>query len=236
MTDDKPATNLSSAIRQQSQIGPPCRRAQKIAWPLWTRGKFGLGSPVHPSATRIAVGTLAGYAGHREAVAAAQVAAKANERAAELEKEAALAKLELQRLKTPRTLGPDRQQFVASAIRPFAGQRYRAAVSQGADDGVAFWESVHAALEQAGWVYVPSGPPSVGDPPAGIPDAALPGIEIRFDPSKENELARPALALGNALHEDGTIVAVNRAKPGTMGEEYKDTLLFVIGARLPPEK
>jgi hypothetical protein len=156
----------------------------------------------------VACGLIAGYAGHREAVAAAQVAAKANERAAELEKEAALAKLELQRLKTPRTLGPDRQQFVATAIRSFTGQRYRAAISQGADDGVAFWESVHAALEKAGWLYVPSGPPSVGDPPAGIPIAAIPGIEIRFDPSEEKELAPSALALGNALHEDGTIVEV----------------------------
>jgi hypothetical protein len=177
----------------------------------------------------VTCGLIAGYAGHKEAVAAAQVAAKANERAAEAE-------LELQRLKTPRTLGPDRQQFVAGATKPFTGQRYRAAISQGADDGVAFWESVHAALEKAGWVYVSSGAPSVGDPPAGIPIAAIPGIEIRFDPSKEKELAPPALALGNALHEDGTIVAVNRDKPGATGDEYKDTLLIVIGARLPPEK
>ncbi len=187
-------------------------------------------------ALSVACGMVAGYAGHREAVAAAEVAAKANERAAELEKEAAQAQLELQRLKTPRTLGPDRQQFVAGATKPFTGQRYRAAISQGADDGVALWESVHAALEKAGWVYVSSGAPSVGDPPAGIPIAAIPGIEIRFDPSKEKELAPPALALGNALHEDGTIVAVNRDKPGATGDEYKDTLLIVIGARLPPGK
>ena len=57
-------------------------------------------------AMSVACGMIAGYAGHREAVAAAQVAAKANERAAELENEAALAKLELQRLKTPRDSGP----------------------------------------------------------------------------------------------------------------------------------
>jgi hypothetical protein len=169
----------------------------------------------------VACALVAGYAGHREAVAAAQFAARAIERAAELEKEAALAKLDLQRLKTPRTLGPDRQQFLASAIRPFAGQRYRVAISQSPDDGVAFWESMHAALEKAGWVYVPSGPASVGDPPAGIPIAALPGIEIRFDPSKEKELAPSALALGNALHEDGTIVAVNRDKPGAIAENIK---------------
>jgi hypothetical protein len=123
----------------------------------------------------VACGLIAGYAGHREAVAAAQVAAKAYERAAELEKEAALAKLELQRLKTPRTLGPDRQQFVATAIRSFAGQRYRAAISQGADDGVAFWESVHAALENAGWVYVPSWLPFCWRPASGDSDRGYSG-------------------------------------------------------------
>jgi hypothetical protein len=193
-------------------------------------------------ALSVACGLIAGYAGHREAVDAAKVAALANqaaaganERAAGLEREAALAKLELQRLKTPRTLGPDRQQFVATAVKHFAGLKYRAAISQGADDGVAFWESLHAALEEAGWVYVPS-IPGVGDPPAGIPLAAIPGIEIRFDPSKESDLAPAALALGNALHNDGTVVAVNRDQPGATGEAYKDMLLIVIGARLPPQR
>jgi hypothetical protein len=57
--------------------------------------------------------------------------AEANARAAE-------AQLELEKLKTPRTLGPTRQEVVANSLRRFAGQRYRAAISQGADDGWRF--------------------------------------------------------------------------------------------------
>jgi hypothetical protein len=68
----------------------------------------------------------------------------------------------------------------------------------------------------------------VGNPPANIPIAAMPGVEIRFDPAKEHELAPATLALGSALHADGTVVAVNR------GAAKEDTHLIVIGARVPP--
>ena len=141
------------------------------------------------------------------------------------------AKLALEKLKTPRTLGPDRQQLVFEATRQYGGQRYRAAVSQAADDGLAFWESIYITLQKAGWVYLP--PPSIGigNPPAGIPIAAMPGVEIRFDPAREQELAPAALALGNALHANGTVVAVNKDNANV---ESGDILLIVIGARVPP--
>jgi class 3 adenylate cyclase len=136
----------------------------------------------------------------------------ADERAARLLLEAEQAKLALERLKTPRTLAPERQQFVVNAISAFKGQRYTAAISQSADDGLAFWESLYVTLERAGWIYVPLpiGSPGMGNPLAGVPIAAMPGIEIRMDPAKETQLTPPALALGNALHADGTVVAVNR--------------------------
>jgi hypothetical protein len=152
--------------------------------------------------------------------------AEANARAAE-------AQLELEKLKTPRTLGPTRQEVVANSLRRFAGQRYRAAISQGADDGVAFWESLYTTLERAGWIYIPSGPPSLGNPPAGIPIASVPGVEIRFDPEKEQELTPAALALGNALHTDGTVVAVNRDRQSSPNEGDRNILLIVIGSRVP---
>jgi hypothetical protein len=81
--------------------------------------------------------------------------AEANARAEEASQKAAEAQLALERRKTPRTLGPARQQAVAAAIKPFSGQRYRAAISQAADDGLAFWESLYVTLEKGGWVYVP---------------------------------------------------------------------------------
>ena len=154
-------------------------------------------------------------------------AAEANARAAE-------AQLALEKLKTPRTLGLDRQQLVMAATKPFKGQRYRAAISQGADDGLAFWELLYVTLEKAGWIYLPAGAPSMGNPPAGVPIAAIPGVEIRFNPAKESELAPAALALGNALHADGMVVAINRDTQINLNEADQNDLLIVIGARVPP--
>lgn len=145
-----------------------------------------------------------------EAESSRAAIANVDARAAEASQKAAEANLALERLKAPRTLSLERQQLVAAATQSFARRRYRVAISQGADDGVAFWESMHPALQKARWVYLPSGGPSIGSPPASIPIAALPGIEIRFDPMEEQKLAPAALALGNALHADGTVVAVNR--------------------------
>jgi hypothetical protein len=73
----------------------------------------------------------------------------------------------------------------------------------------------------------------VGNPPAGIPIAAIPGVEIRFDPAKEQELVSAALALGNALHADGMVVAVNRDLASNPNEANRDIFLIVIGARVP---
>lgn len=144
------------------------------------------------------------------------------------------AEKELARVKAPRTLTPQKQEFVAAISKPFAGQRYRAAISQAADDGPAFWESLYLALKSAGWVYLPASPPSVGNPPAGIPIAAAPGVEIVFDATKEHELAPAALALGNALHTDGMVVAVNRDTNSNPEEAARDILQIQIGTRVPP--
>jgi hypothetical protein len=62
-----------------------------------------------------------------------------------------------------------------------------------------------------------------------------PVIEIRFDPMEEQKLAPAALALGNALHADGTVVAVNRDSHSNP-EGERDIVLIVIGARVPREK
>ena len=74
----------------------------------------------------------------------------------------------------------------------------------------------------------------MGNPPAGIPVAAIPGVEIRLDPAKERDLAPAALALGNALHDEGMDVAVNRDGLSNANEAERDILLIVIGARVPP--
>jgi hypothetical protein len=160
--------------------------------------------------------------------------ADANARTAEASQKAAEAQLALERFKAPRTLRPERQHAVTAAVKPFAGQRYQTAISQGADDGIVFWESLYKALEQAGWEYIPATSFTVGNPPAGIPIAAIPGLEIRFDPAKDQELAPAALALGNALHADGMVVAVNRNRQTSPNEAERNILQIFIGARVPP--
>jgi hypothetical protein len=214
-------------------------------------GEWHFGSKASAAASRLQaisdqkVATLA-----KDAASAKKDAANAIARAAKLEEEAAAfgkqiadanarvseAQAALVKAKAPRTLGVPRQQFIADAIRPFAGQRYWVAISPAADDGPAFWESLYATLKGAGWVYVPpAGPPTVGNPPAGIPIAAAPGVEIVFDPTKETQLIPSALALGNALHADGTAVAVNRDIQSSQNEADRDILLIRIGARVPPQ-
>lgn len=185
-------------------------------------------------ALSVAFGLVAAIAAHMEAVAANEAAAKANERAAVANQKAAEANLALARLKALRTLGPKRREVIAEAVKPFAGQRYKVAISQAADDGIAFWESLYATLNSAGWAYLPAPPPFVGNPPAGIPIAAIPGVEIRIDPAKEKDLKPAALALGNALHAEGMAVAVNRERQSNPNEAERDILLIVIGARVPP--
>jgi hypothetical protein len=73
----------------------------------------------------------------------------------------------------------------------------------------------------------------VGNPPAGIPIAAMPGVEIRFDPAQESELAPVALALGNALHADGTVVAANRNIHSNPDEAERDILLIGFVPKCP---
>jgi hypothetical protein len=111
-----------------------------------------------------------------EAESARAAIADANARAAEAGQKAAEAQLALEKLKIARTLGPAQQESIIAAVRRFAGQRYRTAISQAADDGHAFWESLYSTLERAGWVYLPAQQPFTGVPPAGIPIAASPGV------------------------------------------------------------
>jgi hypothetical protein len=150
-----------------------------------------------------------------------------------LKNRATIAESAFTKIKAPRTLRAERQQAVADVAQLYRGQRYQASISQGADDGLVFWESLYATLEKAGWIYLPA-TLGMGNPPAGVPIVAIPGVEIRFDPDKEQELAPAALALGNALHADGMVVAVNRNRQSNPNAAERDILQIVIGVRVPP--
>jgi hypothetical protein len=151
-----------------------------------------------------------------------------------LDARATKAETEVTRLRAARTLTPERQQFVADAVKPFPGQRYRAAISQAADDGPTFWSSLHAALEKGDWAYLPAGRPSIGIPAAGIPLAAIPGVEILYDPARDQDIGVAALALGKALHANGMVVAVNRETQSNPDPAEQQIIGIRIGARVPP--
>jgi hypothetical protein len=162
-----------------------------------------------------------------EAETARAAIADANARALE-------AQLALEKLKTPRDLKPEQQERVTSAAQAFAGQRYQAAISQGADDGPSFWKTLHLALKNAGWEYIPPSGPWVGDPPASIPIAAVPGVAIFVDRSKLQELEPAVLALGNALKAGGIRVIANVSGYDSADEMQQRTIQIVIGARAQP--
>jgi hypothetical protein len=209
-------------------------------WMLVFLGVVGLGGVGVAAATyaviklqREEAATAKAELAENQANTAKEIAA-ANERAAGAQERAAKAQLELERLKAPRTLSAERQELVRDATAPFRGQKYRAAIASGADDGPNFWTSLYAALEQAGWTYIPNAGPGVGNPPAGIPIASIPGVEIRFDPTSYDRLAPAALALGNTLHRLGIVVAVSRERESYSDTSLRDVLFVVIGARVPP--
>jgi hypothetical protein len=58
-------------------------------------------------------------------------------------------------------------------------------------------------------------------------------VEIRIDPAKKDDLTPAAVALGTALHADGTVVAANIPQSNPNAAE-QDILQIVIGARVPP--
>lgn len=125
--------------------------------------------------------------GGKAANIAGELQRRSDVEVATLRDKANASELAVAKLKTPRTLGPDRQKAVFEAVFPYKGQRYEASISPGADDGPAFWESLYAAL-----------------------------------------------ALGNALHADGTVVVVSRDSKSNPIEADRDILVIVIGARVPP--
>jgi hypothetical protein len=67
--------------------------------------------------------------------------ARLNLETAKVQERAAKAELELAKLKAPRTLTSDQQARITNKVKPFAGQKYEAALSQAADDGPVFWKS-----------------------------------------------------------------------------------------------
>ena len=83
-----------------------------------------------------------------------QVAA-AEVRAAEANAVASQARLELAKLKEPRTIAPEDQEKIVAALKEFAGQTFGFSVFQDPEP-LALHRTLDAVLTSAGWLRVPS--------------------------------------------------------------------------------
>jgi hypothetical protein len=140
------------------------------------------------------------------------------------------AELELARLKTPRTLGPDAQRRVAAQLRQFAGQEFAGQVAPGSEDARGLWEALDAALAAAEWIRVAPYGFAIGNPPAGIPLAPNSGVTVFVAASRANELAPIAHALAGALTAEGIIAGVS-ASAGPQMEGRPNVIIVEIGRK-----
>jgi len=96
--------------------------------------------------------------------------ASTNERAARAEEQAAKANLELEKLRTPRTIGSHDRAEIIEAIKEFSGTPYD--LSAGTDsESVQFMKTMQSLLNDSGWKQLPfNGPIGITntDPLVGI--------------------------------------------------------------------
>ena len=81
--------------------------------------------------------------------------ASAEARSAEANVVASQARLELAKLKKPRTIAPENQQKIITALKEFAGQNFCFSVFPDPEP-LALLQSLDAVLKSAGWLRVPS--------------------------------------------------------------------------------
>ena len=91
----------------------------------------------------------------KDAAVARAAIADANARAAEATQKAAEAQLALGKFKAPRTLSLEQQARIAAKLEPFAGTIYDAGIGPAGDpEPLYLLRSIHSALSQAGWVQI----------------------------------------------------------------------------------
>lgn len=110
--------------------------------------------------------------------------AVANERAAKAQEGAAKANLELERIKTPRTISTQDQSEIIVALKPFAGTPYDLSVAADSES-VAFLKIIHSVLSSAGWTQVAAkGPIGISNSNPLIGITLNVGIFIELDAGK----------------------------------------------------
>ena len=158
-----------------------------------------------------------------------QVAA-AEARAAEANAAASQARLELEKIKEPRTIAPEDQEKIIAALKEFAGQNFGFSVF-GDPESLALLRALDAMLKSAGWLRVPS---QIG---AIVVDAAgntagtshNSGVTAFFGP--DNPDARAALlALSRALTIAGIPCQPSRTEQ--LRDKTPKAILINVGKKL----
>lgn len=137
--------------------------------------------------------------------------ATANERASQAEARAAEAKLELAKLKTPRSLSLKQQESIANALHAFAGTHFDIAVNNDVE-AQGLLAPIEAALKAAGWIEIEW---KGGDPVAeityareGFPKVGLVsvhGVIVQMHPQQVVPLGQAAQSLASALSANGVV-------------------------------
>lgn len=159
-------------------------------------------------ANRAAAQSKAKAEGFRLEIAKArESAARAGERAASAMAEAAKLKLELERLKTPRTLTDQHISEITESLKRFAGQEFELGTIMGGDEPTAFAEVILKVLIRADWKSVQTG---------GFRNVfGTNGVTIVIHPDADSRTRNAASALAKALGSDAirTATATDPSTP-----------------------
>lgn len=135
--------------------------------------------------------------------------ANANERAAKAQEEAAKANLELEKIRTPRTISAQGQSEMIAALKSYAGTPYDLCVGTDAES-VDLMKTLQSVLNNAGWNQVPvKGAVGISDSVPLVGITLNTGIFVEMDISKVSVWHAPVNKLV------GLLKAKNIASQGT---------------------
>jgi hypothetical protein len=147
--------------------------------------------------------------------------AEANARAEEANQKAQEAALELERLKTPRTISPEQGTQIVEAIRPFTGTPFDFSLSPDPEP-LALMNQLADFLTEAGWDWRPVRQLITFNRP-GKPNVAMhtgEGVHVLVASSRKAEWEPAILALANALITIGLErVVAHEADDGSADDE-----------------
>ncbi|MDR3468930.1 MAG: hypothetical protein P4M07_23635 [Xanthobacteraceae bacterium] len=156
---------------------------------------------------------------------------------AEANAKALEARLELERFKAPRLLGPGQLKRVAEKMGTFAGTRFDVAALPGDPEALNFALQIAAVLGAAGWSWIefnhPTGPLMTvygipGKPNIGQGGAW--GVVVQTHSDHADEFEAAAKALAGALDAEGFVAAAGGSPVESIPNH--DTVHIIVGKKI----